>query len=209
MRWVSVVLLLASCLLSSYGGNAEDGEAVPGCRLNSDCAIGQSGAGGVCVDDGECVGEDCPCTSYADCTAGQACDAETGACFDVECNADGECALGDVCVKGRCETDVEADRDRDGVPDNVDNCAELENSEQEDNDGDGQGDACDDDDDNDGVPDGDDNCPLVDNADQSDDDEESEEFLKLHRLAQAAAPALTAGRGSRRPRKDSNPRPRA
>jgi hypothetical protein len=52
------------------------------------------------------------------------------------------------------------DVDSDGVPDSMDNCPQLPNSNQADHDGDGQGDACDLDDDDDGVPDGDDACDL-------------------------------------------------
>ncbi|MCA9527391.1 MAG: thrombospondin type 3 repeat-containing protein, partial [Myxococcales bacterium] len=39
-----------------------------------------------------------------------------------------------------------------------------------DNDGDGQGDACDGDDDNDEIGDGIDNCPFLENPDQADTD---------------------------------------
>ncbi|MFH1405338.1 MAG: PKD domain-containing protein [Patescibacteria group bacterium] len=45
------------------------------------------------------------------------------------------------------------DEDRDGTPDDNDNCPNVSNQNQNDNDNDGLGDACDDDDDNDGLND--------------------------------------------------------
>jgi gliding motility-associated-like protein len=62
------------------------------------------------------------------------------------------------------------DFDRDGILDNVDNCPLTPNSNQADNDQDGKGDICDNDDDNDGVLDSVDNCPLKANSDQADRD---------------------------------------
>ena len=53
-----------------------------------------------------------------------------------------------------------ADKDGDGVEDELDNCPSIANSDQRDTDNDGEGDACDSDDDNDGVEDVDDAFPL-------------------------------------------------
>ena len=55
-----------------------------------------------------------------------------------------------------------ADWDEDGIPDDEDNCPYAPNPEQENNDGDLGGDACDSDDDNDGVPDVQDEAPFDD-----------------------------------------------
>ena len=68
------------------------------------------------------------------------------------------------------ECEGPSDRDGDGIPDEEDNCPDVPNADQTDTDGDGLGDACDDDDDNDGVPDEEDNCPLVPNPGQEDSD---------------------------------------
>ena len=71
-----------------------------------------------------------------------------------------------------------ADADGDSAPDGrlgcsddpicfiVDNCVDLNNPDQTDTDGDGEGDACDADDDGDGVADDSDNCPFTPNKSQ-------------------------------------------
>lgn len=63
-----------------------------------------------------------------------------------------------------------ADLDSDGILNDDDNCVLTINVDQADNDNDGQGDLCDDDDDNDGILDINDNCQFTANADQADND---------------------------------------
>jgi hypothetical protein len=60
-----------------------------------------------------------------------------------------------------------ADSDKDGILDGQDNCPNTKNTSQLDGDGDGLGDACDDDLDNDGVVNAADNCSKVKNPDQA------------------------------------------
>lgn len=72
-------------------------------------------------------------------------------------------------ARGACGSQI-LDTDGDGINDDVDNCPDTANADQADNDGDGLGDLCDDDDDNDGILDDDDNCPLISNSDQADND---------------------------------------
>jgi hypothetical protein len=60
------------------------------------------------------------------------------------------------------------DNDTDTIRNNLDNCRDNANTDQEDADGDGQGDVCDNDADNDTLVNASDNCPLVANLNQSD-----------------------------------------
>ncbi len=67
-----------------------------------------------------------------------------------------------------------ADYDKDGIPDDGDNCPKNANKDQKDSDGDGLGDICDPcddrDSDKDGIKNCDDNCPDKPNKDQKDSD---------------------------------------
>ena len=89
----------------------------------------------------------------------------TAASVQIEAHGDGYSYCADaVCLRKIGEPDM----DDDGVPDDVDNCPEIENPDQDDLDQDGQGDTCDLDDDNDDVSDDVDNCPHTPNASQED-----------------------------------------
>lgn len=157
------------------------------CRLNSDCGFHQQCVDGRCghVDVPPClVDTGCACSTWRDCyvelgvftednVQGGYC--AQGTCITPDCDTDLDCLLGEECVSFACLVDVDADRDRDGVPDGSsnlrrDNCPDVSNTDQNDLDGDGQGDRCDNDDDNDGVPDGEDNCPRHRNVRQLDND---------------------------------------
>ncbi|WP_232225342.1 thrombospondin type 3 repeat-containing protein [Christiangramia salexigens] len=67
-----------------------------------------------------------------------------------------------------------SDSDGDGIEDTLDNCPNIANPDQANNDGDSEGDVCDDDDDNDGIEDTLDNCPFTANPGQENYDGDSE-----------------------------------
>ena len=61
-----------------------------------------------------------------------------------DCDNSNQCLYGFICNGEECVGDVNVDDDRDGVPNYVDNCPNLQNAGQEDNDQDGVGNACED-----------------------------------------------------------------
>ena len=75
------------------------------------------------------------------------------------CNDNDPLTANDV-IDASCACMGEADQDEDTIPDDVDNCSAEPNLDQDDFDGDGMGDACDEDDDGDGILDVDDCDPL-------------------------------------------------
>lgn len=68
---------------------------------------------------------------------------------------------------GNCSPDS-IDTDGDGIFDSIDNCIQISNPDQANNDGDNEGDLCDDDDDNDGVSDEDEIACSTDPLDNTD-----------------------------------------
>jgi len=150
---------------------------------------------GGCVENSVCVNTDgsfyCgPCiTGYVG-NQNVGCNNRPGICPDgTECDENADCIkpLGKTFYICKCKIGWAGDgkicgpdRDLDGWPDydlpcqdtkcRMDSCVDTPNSGQEDSDGDGIGDACDDDADNDGIPNTPDNCPLVANPDQFDTD---------------------------------------
>ncbi|RLE24262.1 MAG: hypothetical protein DRJ50_04900, partial [Actinobacteria bacterium] len=122
------------------------------------------------LDDGDesYVIGDLPCVSWQLTDCDDNCTfAPNGDCSVVaQCDLDGNGSLSTPEILLGNQNDV----DGDGVGEACDNCPGLANEGQADLDGDGLGDDCDPDDDGDGVWDSDDNCPEVYNADQLDAD---------------------------------------
>ncbi|KAK7501595.1 hypothetical protein BaRGS_00007026 [Batillaria attramentaria] len=161
------------------------------CEDVNECEDGNNGG---CVANSQCINT---AGSYqcGDCLEGYVGDQSQGCSQEGQLCPDGttRCSINAKCVKRRgkkgyfCQCNVGyagdgkmcyRDTDLDGIPDEElpcsdrrcrkDNCVRTPNSGQEDADGDGIGNACDDDMDNDGIINNPDNCPLVANPDQRD-----------------------------------------
>ncbi|NOZ02373.1 MAG: LamG domain-containing protein [Deltaproteobacteria bacterium] len=145
----------------------------------------------ICADEGFCVeclqDDDCGaeeplcdqlnhrcvlCKGDSDCHPDQPfCATAYGTCN--ACMSPSGCPYGQKCFFSMCKSLAAGpDNDDDTVENSVDNCPDKSNWSQDDMDGDGIGDACDDDIDGDLVPDSQDNCPYIKNPDQSDQDKD-------------------------------------
>jgi len=167
------------------------------CYDINECEMNNGG----CVENSVCVNTDgsfyCgPCISGFVGNQNIGCSNRPGICPDgTECDENADCIkpIGKQYYVCKCKIGWAGDgkvcgpdRDLDGWPDfdlpcqeercRMDNCINTPNSGQEDSDGDGIGDACDDDADNDGIPNTPDNCPLVSNPDQFDTDPDGEDM---------------------------------
>ncbi|XP_026994206.2 thrombospondin-4a [Tachysurus fulvidraco] len=140
------------------------GDQTSGCKQISDPGPGLDPAG---LSNRLCGnGQRNPCDLNAECIV------ERDGSLSCSCNI-GWAGNGYVCGK---DTDIDAYPDRKLPCQDTfckkDNCMFVPNSGQEDADGDGKGDACDDDADSDGIRNEKDNCWLIPNIDQKNSDED-------------------------------------
>jgi Tol biopolymer transport system component len=113
--------------------------------------------GTVYVSSGACIEVGGTCSVTADCAAGATCVFGTCTRFQGVCTTTADCPPGTTC-QPQSIVPASPDTDGDGVPDQLDNCPLVPNSDQTDTDGDGVGDACDQQTCGDGVIEGTEEC---------------------------------------------------
>lgn len=157
MRRLPLVCLIVACTSEPAGPGETSGDLDTG---QGEGASGSS-SGGAPTSTGGTTGSASTSGTDTGPTESTGSTGSTGPALDESSGTSGEASS---------TTGPPGDVDADGVPDGQDNCPGEPNPEQNDGDGDGVGDACDDDDDDDGVPDADDGCPLVADPTQTDTD---------------------------------------
>ena len=182
-----ILMMTFGLMISSACGDSVGTAYRVTCSADEDCGDGLLCLDRRCIEDSNqgdsSVVENRPdrsmmegqCLDDWDCNSDEFCELATRSCVPKECFSDEDCEVGALCFLSLCVTDVNADRDRDGVPDLVDNCPHRVNTDQDNNDREEElrrgeelrGDQCDEDDDNDGVSDLEDNCRLVPNPPSS------------------------------------------
>uniref|UniRef100_A0A8C2EKN3 Thrombospondin 3b n=1 Tax=Cyprinus carpio TaxID=7962 RepID=A0A8C2EKN3_CYPCA len=157
--------------MTGNGTHCQDIDEVPGSFKCGQCKAGFVGH----QTAGCCVRRTCETLGYKPCDVNAHCVMGHNSDISCVCNI-GWAGSGNICGP---------DSDIDGYPDGplpcidndkhckADNCANTPNSGQEDTDGDGIGDQCDEDADGDGIKNVEDNCRLVPNKDQQNSDTDS------------------------------------
>lgn len=116
------------------GSACEDGNL---CTTSDTCQVGACTAGAAVT-----------CAAPGQCQLAGACVAATGECAypakadGIVCDDADSCTAGDVCLSGECRGEARADRDGDNVCDERDVCPDIPDPRQQDEDGNGVGDAC-------------------------------------------------------------------
>jgi Thrombospondin type 3 repeat len=105
--------------------------------------VGSDGQGTVFLTSGRCIETlGGSCVTNAECGAGNFCDGGTCARDHSSCLVGADCPP-DIPCEPRPVVAASPDTDRDGIPDQLDDCPFVANPAQTDTDGDGVGDACD------------------------------------------------------------------